>query len=454
MAGRGDIKAGSAFVELFLKDKLKGPLGLAIGGATTAIASFSAVALHHFMEVGSALNDMSARTGVSTDNLQHWIFAAKQSGASAEDLETALRKMAKGGFNVADFERIGQAIARIEDPTQRAAKAMEVFGKGGTKLLPMLMELQQLKAASIALGPILTPEEVKAADRLGDSFSAMTEALSRATLQVGKQMVPALQTMLEIAVGISIEFNKWMKTKSIEGIGNSVWQARPKTGPAGAVFNLFDPEGPLKGLQQEGAAAIEGGTNKNRGVPDLIESAKQRQAQAEEREKARGKILQDQAKLREQTQRRIGQLIEESLTPQEQFARKEREILDLMFSLNAAKLSGLFDPNMLNRENAGLMTALFRLRAEEAERRAKLGGKPGMEKEAQRLKMPEPTLVEIKAGGSFSAAGAAALSFGGGAGGVQSQMLAEIRAAKKIAKDALTEHRRANELARKGHGLV
>jgi hypothetical protein len=78
------IRAGSAYVELALRDKLSAGLDAAgrklkswgagitsigvrvaaVGGGITAV--FGA-ALSHFIETGSALNDMSDRTGVSVE---------------------------------------------------------------------------------------------------------------------------------------------------------------------------------------------------------------------------------------------------------------------------------------------------------------------------------------------------------------------------------------------------
>src|SRR4051812_34551393 len=112
MAGGADIKAGGAYVSLSTKDqglsaglsRAKDMLGgfakgVAIVGAATAAAAVGsiAVAVREFVSMGSALQDVSNRTGVSAENLSELQYAAEQSGASLEDVEKGLKRMAKNG---------------------------------------------------------------------------------------------------------------------------------------------------------------------------------------------------------------------------------------------------------------------------------------------------------------------------------------------------------------------
>ena len=113
MAGPGGIRAGAAFVEAYLDDSklrrgLKGvraqlaafgagvnALGTKFAGLGAGVITPLLAATHHFMSAGSALNDMSARTGVGTNALSELGFAAEQTGASLEDVETGVKRMQK-----------------------------------------------------------------------------------------------------------------------------------------------------------------------------------------------------------------------------------------------------------------------------------------------------------------------------------------------------------------------
>jgi hypothetical protein len=108
MAGRADIKAGGAYVELTLKNSaflkgLRGVLthlasfakGFAIAGAAgiSAGVAIGGVALRAFTHTGDELDKMRQRTGLSVETLSELRHAADQSGSSIEELEAGIRKM-------------------------------------------------------------------------------------------------------------------------------------------------------------------------------------------------------------------------------------------------------------------------------------------------------------------------------------------------------------------------
>ena len=74
--------------------KIRG-VGLAIGGVGAAITGPLVLATKKFLELGDALNKMSARTGVSVEALSELKFAAEQSGAGMENVEKAIIGMQK-----------------------------------------------------------------------------------------------------------------------------------------------------------------------------------------------------------------------------------------------------------------------------------------------------------------------------------------------------------------------
>ena len=63
------------------------------------------------------------------------------------------------------FQRIADGLNAVEGPTVRAATAMELFGKSGTQLLPMLSTLREVRAEAQARGLVPTDQAVKDAIR-------------------------------------------------------------------------------------------------------------------------------------------------------------------------------------------------------------------------------------------------------------------------------------------------
>ncbi len=269
MAGRSDIKAGSAYVELLLKDsafvkglrnageKLKsfgagmGVIGAAVGAAGAAITGPLLGALNHFSEFGSTLNDMSIRTGIAASTLAEFGYAADLSGSSLEGVEKSVRKMQKaigaaidGGQEAKDtfrelgidlsalkqlspdqqFELIGEKISAIPDPTKKAAAAMKVFGKSGTELLPMLEDLSTLRQEAKDLGIAPDDAAVKLADELGDSMDRAKRSIGAVVFQIGGALADGAIGVSNTIAAVAASVNRWIRANqkliaTVVGIG-------------------------------------------------------------------------------------------------------------------------------------------------------------------------------------------------------------------------------------------
>jgi hypothetical protein len=132
-------------------------LGAAIGSAMEIKGQFEAI---------DQLAKLSDRMGIATESFVGLQHAADLSGVSSEELTGGLEKMLKTLGDASDptstaaesiralgldaaalakqspdeaFKSIAQNISEIQDPVQRAAAAMDIFGKAGQSLLPVLM---------------------------------------------------------------------------------------------------------------------------------------------------------------------------------------------------------------------------------------------------------------------------------------------------------------------------
>ncbi|MDZ4685024.1 MAG: hypothetical protein SH850_08030 [Planctomycetaceae bacterium] len=238
---RADVSAGKAFVSLSMKDGMTKPLqdakrelsefgsgllsiGSKVAGVGAAITGGLAAAVAHFANVGSDLNDMSVRTGISTTALVEFGYAAEMTGTDMETLEGGIKKMQKnlGGIGpegkkataalaamgiVSDdisglapedqFQAIAESIGAIEDPSQRAAAAMAIFGGSGTDLLPMMQDIRALREEAQELGIAPSPESIAAADMLGDTIDKVRKVVSSAFFEIGAAVAPMAQDILD-----------------------------------------------------------------------------------------------------------------------------------------------------------------------------------------------------------------------------------------------------------------
>jgi hypothetical protein len=222
------IRAGRAFVELFADDsklmatlrgassKLKGwgKSLTAMGGAMVAPILHAAYAS---IERGSKFFDISKRTGASTEALSKYAYAAEQTGASISDLEGGIRRMQKSIAGQADategttgslhdigieaealrglkveeqFEAIRDRIVAIEDPTERAAAQMSIFGRSGSQLLPMMEELDQLSAEAEKLGFVMAGVDAAEADAAGDNLAILGNSMKTFWAAIGTAVTP------------------------------------------------------------------------------------------------------------------------------------------------------------------------------------------------------------------------------------------------------------------------
>ncbi|MGE0606566.1 MAG: phage tail tape measure protein [Pirellulales bacterium] len=256
----GAIRAGRAFVELFADDSklvrgLRGAekklqawgaavsgIGRQFMGLGLAVAAPLGAAAKLFADFGSQLFDMGQRTGVSVEALSELSYAAQQSGANMETLEGGLRKMqkflvgvAKGsdeskktlsrlGLTLGDlshlapedqFALLGDRLSKINDPAVRAAVAMEVFGKTGTALLPMLSEgaagLEAMRQQARDLGLTMSDEDAQSADALGDALDSLWATMKAGVVAIGAALAPTLTELAQsFARGMKIA-GDWIK---------------------------------------------------------------------------------------------------------------------------------------------------------------------------------------------------------------------------------------------------
>src|SRR5438045_2570506 len=157
-------------------------VGLSIG----AVVAFGKSVL----DLADNIVKVSDRTGLATDDVQRLQFIAEQSGNSIDDLAGSISKLqvrladgkAKAGIEALglNFKKIreespydalsdvAEAIGKIENPTLRAQRAVEVFGKAGTEILPTLVaNFKQLGQEA----PVMSDGTVKALDAAGDAIN-------------------------------------------------------------------------------------------------------------------------------------------------------------------------------------------------------------------------------------------------------------------------------------------
>lgn len=180
---------GSIYAELTLKDQMTKGLskaqaslskfaatsakwaGAGLAASVTATSAALVAGSKHTLSMTDDLADMSAQTGIAISDMMLLQQAYKDGGREAEAVGKDIGKMQKSlvaasqggsdpfssiGLSVSElmamnpakqFETIGAAILRIQNPAERTAKAMEIFGKGGMGLMTVFGGMENAEKA-------------------------------------------------------------------------------------------------------------------------------------------------------------------------------------------------------------------------------------------------------------------------------------------------------------------
>ena len=175
-----------------------------------------------FIDLGDALNKMSARTGATVEWLSAMSFGAERSGATIEMLEQAIRKLNKAiaeaqngnrtPYEVfrrlridpssmefksmdagAQFELVARRLNEVQSQAEKTRLAMALFEEGGVMLLPLLGDIDKLKQKARELGIIMTKDQADTAAALLDAWTNVKYQLNAIFMSLGEAIAPALK---------------------------------------------------------------------------------------------------------------------------------------------------------------------------------------------------------------------------------------------------------------------
>lgn len=215
-----------------LMDSVGGGIKAVAGAAVAvgAVASAGAAAMYGMAmksaEATDRVDKMSAKIGVSKQAFQEWDYILGQNGMDVEKLQVGAKTLtqqmdaAAGGSKNAQamFEQLGLswqdgtgklksqeqmtneailALAKMENGTEKARLATELFGKAGIEMMPMLNNgaegIEQLRERAHDLGLVMSDEAVTAGVVLGDTIDDVKRTFGAAATQIGVKLMPMIQ---------------------------------------------------------------------------------------------------------------------------------------------------------------------------------------------------------------------------------------------------------------------
>lgn len=204
---------------------LKGVFGAALGAISAgAIGS----AFKNVLDGADSMGKLAQQTGIAVEQLSGLNYAAKMSDVETEALGSSLKKLAKNAFDTANgtgeakdaFAALGISVkdsagkvrgggdllneladkfAGLEDGTEKTALAMQIFGKSGAQMIPLLNEgskgIAEMTAEAEQFGLIITRDVSESAEALNDNLTRLGSAIEGAMIQAFKDTIPALRDL-------------------------------------------------------------------------------------------------------------------------------------------------------------------------------------------------------------------------------------------------------------------
>ena len=201
----GKIEKSTGRMSSAIANGMSAAKGAAIGFISAISVDAIIRATMASLDYASSLGETAQQLGVSTAALQEYRYAATQVGLSAEEMDQALSQLTRrigeaqagtkaqaaafaelgisvNGLTTEDaIPAIAEALSKIESPARRAAIEMDLFGRAGQKLEPLLSQgagaVNELREAAHRLGIVLTDEMIAKADTAADKMSELSLVL-------------------------------------------------------------------------------------------------------------------------------------------------------------------------------------------------------------------------------------------------------------------------------------
>ena len=397
-------------------------------GITAAIGSAAGI-IHTFRSIvheGEQLHKISQQIGISVEHLSGLKYAAELSEASIEDLTVGVKFLSKAltGTNEEGKDttqilkalkvtsndpydallQIADAFSKMEDGAGKTAIAIQLFGRGGLSLIPLLKEgsegIRQMHGELEKMGGVLSEKTAKNMDEFNDNITKLTTNITA-------HLLPAVSAAVD-------KLNNLFSSKGRQKIWDSLWE-KPKLRPwvkdmLGMQKDMTEDEySRLKGLRQEstfnpnqqkGKAPALPGDKKKEGLSDadkrllkwhegMMKEADEAKKALNEREKREYEYFQWKTKLYEDIDDLADKFVEKEK------ARREGQIQADLAQIDIAEKERIISKTDATKERIRLNKELLQVQEESLETIDKLNDPAGWYAQQNAITETRKRLLEL-----------------------------------------------------------
>ena len=227
--------------------------------AAAAVAALGVKTYSMVQEASAWADDLATESlvsGISTDDLQAWSYAARMVDTDVDVIEGAMTRMIKSmgssskevgaawktlGVSVKDvkgglrdsqtvFWEAIDALGRVEDETTRDALAMELFGKSAKELNPLILAgkdaWKNYTDEARKVGLVLTDTELTNLTKFNDTWQRMDATWETTKRRAAASIAPAFEKITTAITNAADAVNAYLQSeegqKTLSGIAENV----------------------------------------------------------------------------------------------------------------------------------------------------------------------------------------------------------------------------------------
>lgn len=253
----------------------------------TGAAAAMGYAILRTINAAGDLMDASNMLGVSAANLLKLQQSAMLAGVSADEFNGSLMRLnrslgealQKGTGPAVDalnrlnipiqqitalapdqqFQRLAQALSQVQNPAERTALAMDLFGKQGPKILAVAEEMEKVRRITEQIGFGVTDRELQALDEASDSVDQLRiiwdAGVKKAVAEIAPYIVALVNRIKEAIAAAGGFEGVWKQiTEALKTVANvmviitGILVGRMVAGAAAFAVQIIRAQGAARGL--------------------------------------------------------------------------------------------------------------------------------------------------------------------------------------------------------------
>lgn len=201
-------------------------------------------------QAGDKIDKQSQALGMSRKAYQEWDYVLSQSGASIDNMGVSMKTLNAGitgnsketrealsklHLSMTElghvdqetaFRRVVEAFQKLPSGAQKSALAVQLFGRNGQELLPLLNSstesIDALREKAGDLGLIMGDDAVDAAVAYGDALDTLKRTAQGFKYTLGAQILPALTTGMTKITDYAGKLRKAYEKDGFSGIVKTI----------------------------------------------------------------------------------------------------------------------------------------------------------------------------------------------------------------------------------------